>query len=150
MFKFEHLKETIIAVFISSAILGHEMILKLSIPSSIISGSNWENLKLLSFNPIYSYAYKKIVYLYIQFRWQFRTTSSCFRLLISCRGDLILDKKKKKIKTLILWWKRTKTAFFILNSSCWPLMWHAPNFREAEKYWSGIILSREYNLYLKN
>ena len=45
MFKFEHLKETIIAVFISSAILGHEMILKLSIPSSIISGSNWENLK---------------------------------------------------------------------------------------------------------
>ena len=50
MFKFEHLKETI-AVFISNAVSDHEISLKLSILSSIISGSNWENLKHIEFQP---------------------------------------------------------------------------------------------------
>ena len=38
-----------------------KLILKLSIPSSIISGSNWENL-ILRFNTLYPYAYKKRMY----------------------------------------------------------------------------------------
>ena len=44
MFKFEYLKETI-AEFISNAISDHEMSFEIKLPSSIISGSNWENLK---------------------------------------------------------------------------------------------------------
>ena len=34
-------------------------VFKLSIPSSVISGSNWEILSILSFNPIYRMLYKK-------------------------------------------------------------------------------------------
>ena len=57
MLKFEYLKETI-AVFISNATSDHEMILKLSIPSSIISGSNWENLKHVELQPNLPISYR--------------------------------------------------------------------------------------------
>ena len=50
MFKFENLKETI-AVFIWSTILDHEMIFEISIPSSIISVSNWEILRQMELQP---------------------------------------------------------------------------------------------------
>ena len=50
MFKFEHLKETI-AVFISNAISDHEMSFEIKHTLSIISGSNWENLKHIELKP---------------------------------------------------------------------------------------------------
>ena len=50
MFKFEHLKETI-TVFISNAISDHEMRFEISIPSSIISSSNWETIKHIELQP---------------------------------------------------------------------------------------------------
>ena len=50
MFKFKHLKETI-AVFISNAISDHEMSFEIKRTLSIISGSNWENLKHIELKP---------------------------------------------------------------------------------------------------
>ena len=48
--KFEYLKETI-AVFISNAISDHEMSFEIKHTISIISGSNWENLKHIGLQP---------------------------------------------------------------------------------------------------
>ena len=50
MFKFEYLKETI-AVFLSNAISDHEMSFEINITSSMISDSNWENLKHIELQP---------------------------------------------------------------------------------------------------
>ena len=50
MFKFEYLKETI-AVFISNAISDHEMSFEIKHTTSTISGSNWENVKHIEFQP---------------------------------------------------------------------------------------------------
>ena len=50
MFKIEYLKETI-AEFISNAISDHEMSFEIKLPSSIISGSNWENPKHIELQP---------------------------------------------------------------------------------------------------
>ena len=50
MFKFEYLKKTI-AVFLSNAISDHEMSFEINITSSMISDSNWENLKHIELQP---------------------------------------------------------------------------------------------------
>ena len=60
MFRFEHLKRSLQCSY-QTQYQTTKWILKLSIPSRMISGSNWENLKHIKLqpNPIYPYAYKK-------------------------------------------------------------------------------------------
>ena len=81
-------------------------------------------------------------YFSIEFHWQFLFTNSAFWLV-----NILLQKfdtsSKNKIKAHI-WMKKKKkkcqegackheVAFFILNLSHWPVMQHAPNFRDMDK-----------------
>ena len=80
----------------------------------------------------------------IQFHWQFLFTNSRFWLvnILLCKFDNLSKKEIKYENPQNSWWKTTKNAkkkekhkitFFILNSPCRLLIWHAPNFREAER-----------------
>ena len=111
MFEFEYLKETI-AVFLSKVISDHKWVLKLSIPSNIISGSNWENLKHIELHPIFPYAHKKVYLL----TWENLYTNSkkhlakkdkrfinlCHRPIQNIAREFLILNVKRKLQTTLL------------------------------------------------